>query len=253
MKVIVTTLLLLTAATLPAQECVVLLHGLIRSSGSMDELEEALIEKGYSVANIDYPSRDTTIDKLATLAIPGGVDRCEAQADGPISFVTHSLGGILVRQYLSANRIDKLHRVVMLGPPNHGSEAVDYLRDVPGFEFVNGPAGLQLGTDGDALVKKMDGVDFELGVIAGTKSINPVLSRILPGEDDGTVSLASTRIDGMCEFITVPVTHTFMMNDNEVIDEAIHFIETGRFAGSHAESFDCTRSEFDSVIMPDQE
>jgi pimeloyl-ACP methyl ester carboxylesterase len=239
---------------LPAQECVVLLHGLIRSSGSMDELEGALIEKGYSVANIDYPSRDTTIDKLANLAIPAGIDKCETHSDGPINFVTHSLGGILVRQYLSAHKIDKLHRVVMLGPPNHGSEAVDYLRDVPGFEFVNGPAGLQLGTDGDALVKKMDGVDFELGVIAGTKSINPILSRVLPGKDDGTVSLASTRIDGMCEFITVPVTHTFMMGNDEVIEETIHFIETGRFAGSHAESFDCTRSQLDSVVViPEQE
>ena len=242
MKHILAVILLLQPLSAAAEECVILLHGLVRNSGSMGEMEESLREAGFVVANIDYPSRDTTIDQLAGIAVTEGLEQCQSKSATPVNFVTHSLGGILVRYYLSNHEVADLGRVVMLGPPNHGSEAVDHLRDVPGFEFVNGPAGLQLGTEGDAFVKQMGGVDFELGVIAGTRSINPVTSPILPGPDDGTVSVASTRIDGMCAFLAIPTTHTFMMNNNTVIRETIAFLQTGEFESGEAESHECNRS-----------
>ena len=242
MKYVLTMVLFCLLAPVAAQECVVLLHGLIRSSGSMDEMENALIDHGFSVANIDYPSRNSMIEELANFAVPAGIEECQRISTGTISFVTHSLGGILVRHYFSGNRLDSLGRVVMLAPPNHGSEAVDYLRDAPGFEFINGPAGLQLGTEGDAFVKNMGGVEFELGVIAGTRSINPVFSRVLPGEDDGKVTVASARVDGMCAFTTLPSTHTFITTSNEVISETINFLKTGRFEAADAEYPDCRRN-----------
>ena len=150
-------------------ECVIMLHGLARSAASMEKLADAFEREGYAVANVDYPSRQYPVEVLAPLAIHSGLEQC---ADArTIHVVTHSLGGILVRYYLQENALENLGRVVMLAPPNNGSEVVDDYRGVPGYKVLNGPAGLQLGTDDESLVASLEPVSFELGVIAGTKTL----------------------------------------------------------------------------------
>jgi len=161
-------LALLGPVSANASECVILLHGLARSAHSMAELEEKLTRAGYRVENIDYPSREQAIPELAEQAVAEGLKRCQAASASPVNFVTHSLGGILVRYYYTHHSPDHVGRVVMLGPPNQGSEVVDNLKDVPGFELLNGPAGRQLGTDKQDIPKSLGPVNFELGVIAGT-------------------------------------------------------------------------------------
>ncbi len=212
-----------------ASECVVLIHGLARSSQSMKVLEARLETEGYEVINIDYPSRDHTVDELATLVVGQGIQECSAKSDSKINFVTHSLGGILVRVYLNANQRDDIRRVVMLGPPNQGSEVVDNLKDTPGFELLNGPAGMQLGTGLTDVPRSLGPVDFEVGIIAGTKTMNLILSTYLPNPNDGKVSVESTKVDGMADFIALPTTHTFMMRNDAVIDQAVYFLKNGEF------------------------
>ena len=145
-------------------------------------------------------------------------------------FVTHSLGGILVRQYLRDHDIPNLGRVVMLGPPNKGSEVVDRLSDFPGFRFVNGDAGLELGTGETSVPNQLGRANFELGVIAGTRSINLFLSSMIPGPDDGKVSVENTRLEGMRDHLEMEVTHPFMMRNDRVIDQVIHFLGNGQFS-----------------------
>ena len=215
------------AAPASAGECVVLLHGLARGAGSMEPLAEALEDAGYFTVNLGYPSREKPIEVLAESTVPEGLQRCEGRS--PVHFVTHSMGGILVRQFLETHRLPELGRVVMLGPPNQGSEVVDTLGDVPGFTWLNGTAGLQLGTEADGLVHGLGPADFDLGIIAGNRSVNLILSGIIPGEDDGKVSVERARLDGMHDFMVLPVTHTFMMRDDEVIRQVIHFLGYGRF------------------------
>ncbi|MEH6581399.1 MAG: alpha/beta fold hydrolase [Halioglobus sp.] len=208
-------------------DCIVLLHGLVRSSGSMDLMATAMESEGYLVRNIDYPSTEGSIEQLADSTIALAYAAC---ADAPrIHFVTHSMGGILLRQYLSLKPIGNLGRVVMLAPPNQGSELVDYLIDVPGFDFINGEAGAQLGTTEGSLPGKLGPVGFPLGIIAGTRSYNPFYSAIIPGPDDGKVSVASTQVEGMTDHIEVVASHTFMMNDDEVIRQTASFLRTGKF------------------------
>ena len=196
----------------------------------MTKLESVLSERGYQVANIDYPSREKPIEELSPLAIEAGLQACGPDRNDRIHFVTHSMGGILIRYYLKHNELENLGHVVMIAPPNQGSEVVDNLANLPGFGLVNGPAGLQLGTDENSIPLKLGPVAYSVGIIAGTTTFNPVLSQFLPNPDDGKVAVERTKVEGMADFREVAASHPFIMNDDTVINHVIAFIETGAFA-----------------------
>ncbi len=224
------------------QACVILIHGLARTEKSMQKMDRLLSDQGYYVINEGYDSRRRTVETLSYDTLPKWIEQCIHAGKLPINMVAHSLGGILLRYYLERNNVNELGRVVMLGPPNQGSEVVDYLKDVPGFYLINGPAGRQLGTGKNDVPKSLGGVDFELGIIAGTRSMNLILSMFLPNPDDGKVSLMSTHVSGMCSFLALPVTHPFLMERTEVINEVIHFLKFGRFAHQNAQNDLCFSS-----------
>jgi len=210
-------------------DCVILLHGLTRSSGSMTALAQRLTEAGYRTVNLGYPSRKHPIAQLAELAIPPALAACKAGKSGQIHFVSHSLGGILVRQYLAHHTLANLGRTVMISPPSQGSEVVDKLGKMPGFHLLNGPAGGELGTGPNSVPINLGPAHFEVGIITGTGSINLILSWLIPGEDDGKVSVQRARLDGMADFMTLPHSHPFIMGKQATIDQVLYFLEHGRF------------------------
>lgn len=214
----------------PNAETVVLLHGLGRTDRSMAPLENRLTEAGYRVVNVSYPSRHDTPQELMT-HLRGELAICCDAEPQPVHFVTHSLGGILVR--LLAKEPDELPvemgRVVMLSPPNQGSEVVDALADTALFETVMGPTAQVLGTEEDSLPNRLGPVTFELGVITGSTSIEPHLSWMIPGEDDGKVSVERAKVEGMKDFLVVPASHPFIMADDVVGDQVVRFLREGRF------------------------
>jgi triacylglycerol lipase len=209
-------------------DCVVLLHGLARTARAMNEMEEALAKDGYKVANVSYPSREYTIEELAPMAIESGLEQCGD--DSPkIHFVTHSLGGILVRYYYSDNDVERVGRVVMLAPPNQGSQVADSLGDMPGYDWLNGPAGSQLGKGEDSVPLALGTPNFEFAVIAGNRSIDPLSSAILENPDDGKVSVEDTKLEGMRDFRLIEVSHAYIMQNEEVIGLVKRFLQTGSF------------------------
>jgi triacylglycerol lipase len=212
-------------------EHVVLLHGLCRSSGSMQPMADALQAAGYVVHNVDYPSRSAPVEELAALAIAPAIAACQQANASRIHFVTHSLGGILVRQYFATHALPALGRVVMLGPPNQGSEVVDRLGSWRLFNAINGPAGRQLGTDAKSLSAQLGPVTYPVGVIAGRHSINWINSQLIPGPDDGKVSIERTRVAGMSDHLVLPCSHPFLMRDETSIRQTAHFLRHGRFQG----------------------
>ena len=209
--------------------CVILLHGLGRSSGSMDEIAESLVASGYHVWNESYPSRDKAVGELAIEAIRPALDYCEARDINQIHFVTHSLGGIIVRYYLQDHNIDQLGRIVMLSPPNKGSEVADQLGKFKLYQMLMGPAGQQLGTGQSSLPNQLAPINGEIGIIIGRSTSDPWFSWLIPGEDDGKVSVARARLDEMKDFLVVEQGHTFIMKKSKVINQIEHFLRYGKF------------------------
>lgn len=196
----------------------------------MSTLESELTARGLTVANVDYPSRELPIESLAPMAVDDGLAECRKHQPQRIHFVTHSLGGILVRYYLSKSEIPELGRVVMLGPPNQGSEVVDTFSDLPGYGRINGPSGFQLGTGADSVPIAIGPVTYPVGIIAGTESVNPILSTTFDETNDGKVSVSRTKVEGMSDFIEVESSHPFLMRNPEAIRQTIEFLLHGRFA-----------------------
>ncbi len=210
---------------------VILLHGMGRTRWSMRKPARALSAAGYHVVNLGYPSTSQhhSIQDLAGDFIPQAVARCDSNQ--PVHFVTHSLGGILLRMYLQTHKLPVGSRAVMLAPPNHGSEVAESLRGWFLYRWLMGRPGQQLGTGAESIPLSLKAIDMEIGIITGNRSIEPWFSRLLTGENDGKVSVASARLAEAGSFLVVPQTHSFIMQDKRVIRETVHFIQQGHFTG----------------------
>jgi pimeloyl-ACP methyl ester carboxylesterase len=207
-------------------EIVFLLHGLGRTDWSMKPLELRLESEGFVVENFHYDSLDKSPEQLVG-DIASRIDECCAKAPR-LHFVTHSLGGILVRAYVKQSRPVNLGRVVMIAPPNHGSELADWVSESDLLRWTLGPTAVELGVSPDSLPNRLPPADFELGIIAGTHAARP-LTGMIEGESDGTVSVESTKLAGMQDFIALPYSHTFIMQRGRTAEQVLAFLRSGRF------------------------
>ena len=209
-------------------DAVVLVHGLGRGPLSMLRMEKHLRSQGYETLSVSYPSRKKPIEELLT-DLETQVSERFPDKNRTIHFVTHSLGGILVRMYVPKNTERDVGRVVMLAPPNQGSDLPDTFKGIGLYRWITGPAGLQLGTDDNSVPNILGPADFECGIIAGGRTLNPLYSAFIEGKDDGKVSVEQTQLDGMQDFVTVKSSHTWIMNRKFVLSYTSRFIETGCF------------------------
>ncbi|MFM1892777.1 MAG: hypothetical protein RLZ44_1854 [Pseudomonadota bacterium] len=207
--------------------CVVLLHGLGRTPRSLQRLQAALREYGYRVINPAYPSTRAGVERLAARVLPAALAACAGTV--PLHFVTHSLGGILVRQYFQARPVPPGSRMVMLSPPNQGSEAAERMRRFAPARWLLGPALAQLGTGPDSLPAHLAPIDMEIGVITGERSLDLWFRHLFDGPHDGKVSVTRARLEGMRDFLVVPCSHPFIMRDTHVIGQVLFFLAHGQF------------------------
>lgn len=207
-------------------EAVVLVHGLGRSPSSMLILSQRLKQAGYRVTIAEYASLTASFsEQLETVGHI--VQECCSNASR-VHFVGHSLGALVIRGYLAENRPDSLGRVVLLAPPNQGSLFVDWLEEMQLASDVLGPVGRTLGTDTTDLPATLPHPDYEVGIIAGNRSTQPIGSPAIPGPDDGIVSVEQARI-GDVPMLVLPRSHAFIANSRHTANAVIRFLRTGTF------------------------
>jgi triacylglycerol lipase len=206
-------------------QAVILVHGLARTPKSMAPLAEFLKKNGYHPHLLSYPSRKDDITTLTKEHLEPVVARLQQSGYRKIHFVTHSMGGILVRELLARKRLPELGAVVMLAPPNQGSQIVDKIGHWKIFSYINGPAGNQLGTNKQGITHQLPHPNFPLCIIAGDRSINPINSLMIPGKDDGKVSIENTKVEGMTQHIVLQRTHPMIMRAPETFQHTLAFLQ----------------------------
>ena len=227
------TLLLLMTTLASAQsdprETVVLLHGVAMPALVMRRVARTLERDGYRVINLGYPSRTLPIEQIAADYLPARL-AARGIADAPrLHFVTHSMGSLVLRLYLRDHRPANLGRVVMLGPPNHGSRAADHAAQHAFFRLIAGRNVARLGTGPQAIVRMLGPADYDLGIIAGNRSNNPLFARWLDAPNDGAVTIESARLEGMKDFIILPYSHTPMLWRSAALAQVSAYLHYGRF------------------------
>ena len=185
---------------------------------------------GYGVTSFGYASTSDSMESLVD-QLDAAVALCCADHAEDVHFVTHSMGGVLVRSYLSQQAESHIGRVVMLSPPSQGSEIVDAFADSPRLRaLLVGPAASQLGTDSAGIARQLGPVRFDLGIITGDRSLSPIGSWLIPGPDDGKVAVRRANVEGAADFLVVSATHTFIMNRRDVARQVVHFLQNGQFS-----------------------
>lgn len=216
----------------PSRELVVLLHGLGRTSRSMAVLRRALDAKGFTTRSLGYPSRRLGIEALAALVSERLLP--EAKKFERVHFVTHSLGGVLVRQLVHAHDLANRGRIVQIAPPNHGSVVVDGLRDWWLVESIMGPAFVELSARD---WRHLGDAPKDLAIIAGTTPAPP-FSMFFREANDGKVAVSSAKLRGARVFREVPYSHTQIINAAPVAELACQFLLTGKMGEvAHAPRF----------------
>ncbi len=211
----------------PGTHLVLLVHGILRSTGTFNALEKALTGAGYDAVAISYPSSRGTIEEHAE-----GLARLLERQEGTetVSFVTHSMGGLVVRYLLDGKgawkRRIEVRRIVLIAPPNRGSAIARLIEDVPAYRLIFGEAGQQLTP---AEVSRAPALEHPFAIIAGGKGDGSGFNPLLPGDDDGTVGLAETRLEGAADFLVVPEIHALISNHQETVRATIDFLKHGRF------------------------
>jgi len=218
---------MMLAVPAQARDQVLLLHGIARSPDHMQSLAERLKVEGFEVFNIGYPS--TTKDIARGTAHVADQIAEKMDPSKPLHIVGYSMGGLVARALLTRYRPDNLGFVVQLATPNKGSEVADLVRAQWLYQSLYGPAGQQLVTQGAGIGSLVGTVDYPLGVIAGDYSIDPISSLVIPGPDDGKVSVESTKVDGMREHRVVAASHTFFPYNRQVHNLTVRFLKTGTF------------------------
>ncbi len=203
---------------------VIFVHGIVRSSKSFDPMKAKLEDAGYHVFGFDYPSTRVEIPEAATY-----VRKCVDSLEGitEINFVVHSMGGLVVRASLADGADPRLHRIVMLGVPNLGARMANLLQKNTLYRILYGPAGQQLVKDPDGLIASLPTPPCEFALISGARGTPNGYNPLIPGDDDGTVSLESTRLPGASDFMTVNALHSSMMRNATVIEATERFLRTG--------------------------
>jgi pimeloyl-ACP methyl ester carboxylesterase len=206
-------------------KAVLLVHGILRSSKCMDAIAASAQQAGFLAFQFDYPSTQIAIPEAAEY-LRKTIESLEGVEE--IYIVGHSMGGLVTRAYFAGHHDPRIKRVVMIGTPNQGAELADLLHQFSLVRVASGPGGRQLVTDRDGLIPSLPAPKCEFALIAGARGHSAGWNPFIPGDDDGTVTVESTRLAGAADFSTVASTHTALLRNPETIEQTLRFLNEGR-------------------------
>lgn len=205
---------------------VLLLHGLGRHRKSMTKLKEQLEKAGFQAETIAYASTRRGLEEHADtlLRLLGSLESIET-----VSFVTHSLGGLVARTTL-ARKADwpsglAVEGLVMLAPPSNGAELADRLERFTPFRVIGGPATDQLRPDE---TDKVPLPHIRHCIIAGGRGTEDGYNPLIEGDDDGIVGVEEAKLQGTDDFLVVGSIHTVIMDNPQATAATIQFLNGGK-------------------------
>lgn len=226
-------------------DCVILLHGFARTKSVMNKIQNALSDNGFSVINWSYNSITKNISAIAEDL--NDMLKAKAEEFSQFSFVTHSLGGIVLRRLLKKYPGHKIRKVVMIAPPNQGASLarianglLTLINCIPlkpvkiiakGALLLTPPVLTEL-MDRDYLTKKCAVPKCKFIIISGKKSDRKTvtfsfLRNICLGDvpNDGTVTIEETKLPGCEEHLVVNESHTSILSSKIVIKKIVEYLK----------------------------
>jgi pimeloyl-ACP methyl ester carboxylesterase len=207
-------------------ETIVLLHGIFRTHRSLSGLAKYLRKAGYEVINVGYPSTKFPLETLADHIHEKIAPHAKTNK---LHFAGYSMGGLLIRAYLKKYPPANLGRIVMIAVPNQGSEIADFVKNWRFYKKFYGPAGQQLTTDQSGFQHLLTEPETEIGIISGSRSLDPLGSWIIGKENDGKVSIESSKLANHTDHIVIKCDHTFFPNSRKMWKQTLTFMQQGKF------------------------
>ena len=205
-------------------ELIILFHGLGRFSWSMSPLKKYFLPRGYDVLNVGYPSKRFTLDELVQDNILPKLKEYPLQKYRQIHFISHSLGGIIIRE-IQSNFKEQLGHSFLLAPPNQGSEVADFFNQYSLTRYIIGPVLSDLTTTKPTSAQPVNAEVTNTHILMGTNPIPIVSFLFFTNSNDGLVSLESSKMKKMASHTTFPFTHAFIMGKEPVLKTIEQILE----------------------------
>lgn len=212
-----------------ATQKVWLLHGIAGSKIEMTRLDFALGQEGFDAQIYAYPSLQVDVDSVSKMLIR----QVLSDRHDTVSFVTHSMGALVVRSMYKhlkkVKRFPFIYRIVMIAPPNKGSDVADFFVQFPLILKIAGPNVKNLTTDPKVGAAKYPVPDAEIGLIAGGTGVGKGYNILLDKDNDGLVKADQTVLGVEKDIVFVKDTHVGLLFNKEVVDQTILFLREGKF------------------------
>ncbi len=201
---------------------IILVHGFYRDKTDMSYLDMELNSLGYETFVVNLPTTFGSFEEI----VDSFSSQLKSLKNEELSFVAHSMGGLVVREYINANYELNIKKCVFIATPHHGSELADIAKSIPLFASVFKPIE-KLKTINKCT--PFQNKTFDLGLIAGNNN-KDILGRLfMSNQSDGRVSVASVKTDDTDDFIVLPFDHDSIHKKQDTLKQVVSFLETSKF------------------------
>lgn len=199
---------------------IVLLHGQGRTRLSMVVLGKRFRSAGYQTLNFPYNQTIRSLDEISGQLVEFIGQKVKTS---DYHLIGHSLGNVIIRNAFRKDYPAGLGKIVMLAPPNQPAHLAKRLKKNLIYRLFTGDSGQKLSEEKFYRDLPIPRVPF--GVIAGDKGQSLTFSE----PNDGVVTVGSTKLEGMADWILLHHGHTFIMNCKDTFEHCVRFVESGRF------------------------